>query len=216
MCASSRSRRAVAASMAAMQSSSTNIMMDRLLELETCQPPPMQQRPGRSVVVVAVAQQEAGQLLTGLSQSAHRRLTRTDEIADRLVDLIGHPDRGQFTGAVQPAEVDRVSSVSLDPLARLARDQRWGNHGTVVSHSSKLPLNALAAWSGLITKPQFSSRMRKLHGQSLQGSRRIGDLPMLAHFSPQARFSQRDRYRILVHVKADIGDRLRHDPSPYA
>ena len=37
---------------------------------------------------------------------------------------------------------------------------------------------------------------------------------MLAHFSPQARFGQRDRYRILVHVKADICDRLRHDPSP--
>jgi hypothetical protein len=37
---------------------------------------------------------------------------------------------------------------------------------------------------------------------------------MLAHFSPQAGFGQRDRYCILVHVKADIGDRLRHDPSP--
>jgi hypothetical protein len=31
---------------------------------------------------------------------------------------------------------------------------------------------------------------------------------MLAHFSPQARFGQRNRYRILVHVKADICDRL--------
>jgi hypothetical protein len=27
---------------------------------------------------------------------------------------------------------------------------------------------------------------------------------MLAHFSPQARFGQCHRYRVLVHVKADI------------
>jgi CRP-like cAMP-binding protein len=38
-------------------------VMHRLLELETCQPPSMQLRPGRPMVVIAVAQQEAGQLL---------------------------------------------------------------------------------------------------------------------------------------------------------
>jgi hypothetical protein len=62
-------------------------------------------------------------LLAGLSQSAHRRLTRTDEITDRLVCLIRYPDRCQFTGAVQLGEVGCVSPVSLDPLARLLRDQ---------------------------------------------------------------------------------------------
>jgi hypothetical protein len=39
------------------------------------------------------------------------------------------------------------------------------------------------------------------------------DLPVLAHFSPQARCGQCHRYRILVHVKPDMCDRLRHDPS---
>lgn len=84
------------------------------------------------MVVIAVTQQEAGQLLASLSQSAHRRLTCTDEIADRLVGLIRYPDRCQFTGAVQLGKVDRVSPVSLDPLVRLSRNQRWSNHGTIV------------------------------------------------------------------------------------
>jgi hypothetical protein len=97
--------------------------MHSLLELETCQPPPMQLRSGRPMVVVALAQQEAGQLLAVLSQSAYRRLTRTDEIADRLVGLIRHPDWCQFTGAVQPGKVGRVSPVSFDPLAWLPRNQ---------------------------------------------------------------------------------------------
>jgi len=107
MCVSSRSRHRLDGRDAIFQ----HDVMHRLLELETCQPPSMQLRPGRPMVVIAVAQQEAGQLLASLSQSAHRRLTCTDEIADRLVGLIRYP------------------------------------------HAGKLSLNAVAAWSGLITKP---------------------------------------------------------------
>jgi len=165
------------------------------------------------VVVPAVTQQEAGQLLSRLAQGAHGRLTCTNEITDRLVGLIRNPDRSQFAGAVQLGKVDRIPPVGLDPLAWLSRDQRWRNDGALVSRFGELSLNTVTAWSGFITEPQFSSRRSQLHGQRLQGSRCVGDLPMLAHFSPQARFGQRDRYRILVHVKADIGDRLRHDPS---
>jgi hypothetical protein len=69
----------------------------------------MQLRPGWPMVVMAVARPEAGQLLESLSQSAHRRLTCTDEIADRPVGLIRYPDCCQFTGAVQLGKVDRVS-----------------------------------------------------------------------------------------------------------
>ena len=159
-------------------------MMYRLVELEACQPAPVQLRPGRPVVMAAVAQQEAGQLLTRLAQSAHRRLTCTNEITDRFMGLIGNPDRGQFTGAVQFGEIDRIPPVGLDPLAWLSRDQRWCDDGAFVSRSGELPLDAVATWSGFITEPQFSSRRRQLDNQRLQGSRRIGDLPVLAHFSP--------------------------------
>ena len=166
------------------------------------------------MVVPAVAQQEARQLLSRLAQAAHRRLTCTNEITDRFMGLIRNPDRSQFTGAVQLGKIDRIPPVGLDPLAWLSRDQRWRDDGAFVSRFGELSLNAVTAWSGFITEPQFSSRRSQLHGQRLQGGRRVGDLPMLAHFSPQARFGQRNRYRILVHVKADICDRLRHDPSP--
>src|SRR4051812_38911509 len=99
-------------------------MMHGLLELETCQPPTMQLRPGWPMIVKAMTQQEARQLLTGLAQCAHRRLTRTNKIAHRLVRLIRHPDRRQFTSPVQLSKVDRVSPVGLDSLAWLSRDQR--------------------------------------------------------------------------------------------
>jgi hypothetical protein len=98
--------------------------MHRLLELQSGQPASMDQCPGWPVVVMAVAQQEAAQLLTGLTQAAHRRQTRTQEIADSLMGRIWNPDRGQFTGPVQLGEVGRVPPVSLDPVTGLARDQR--------------------------------------------------------------------------------------------
>ncbi len=107
-------------------------MMRSLLELEACQPPSMQLCPGRPVVVAAVPQQKTGQLLAGLAQSAHRRLPRTDEITDRFVGLIRHPDRGQLTGTALLGKVARVSPVSLDPLARFSRYQRRSDHGAIV------------------------------------------------------------------------------------
>jgi hypothetical protein len=57
-------------------------MMHRLLEFEAGQPAPVHQRPGRSVIVMTVAEQKTGQLLASLTQGAHRRQTRTNEIAD--------------------------------------------------------------------------------------------------------------------------------------
>ena len=80
---------------------------------------------------MAVAQQEAGQLLARLTQGAHRRQTRTHEIADRLMGLIRNPDRGQFTGPVQLGEVDRIPPVGLDPLAGF----RGINDGATTTHS---------------------------------------------------------------------------------
>ncbi len=120
-------------------------MMHGLFELQPGQPAPVHQRPGRAVVVMAVAQQEAGQLLASLTQRAHRRQTRTHEIADRLMGLIRNPDRGQFTGPMQLGEIDRIPPVGLDPLTGLARDQRRSNDDASVPGRAQLPLNAIAA-----------------------------------------------------------------------
>src|SRR6516165_7458243 len=129
-------------------------IMDSLLELETCQPTPVQLRPRWPVIVMPMAQQEAGQLLTRLAQGAHRRLTRTHQVAHRLMRLIRHPDRGQFTGAVQLGKLGRIPPVSLDPLARLPRNQRWGNHNTLVTGRGKLSVDAVAAGAGFLAEAQ--------------------------------------------------------------
>jgi hypothetical protein len=127
-------------------------VMHGLLEAQPGEPAPVHQRPGRAVVVMAVAQQEARQLLASLTQRAHRRQTRTHQIADRLMCRVRHPDRGQFTGPMQLGEVDRIPPVGLDPLTGLARDQRRSDDHAFVSCRAQLSLDAVTARSGFITK----------------------------------------------------------------
>ena len=53
------------------------------------------------MIVMAMAQQKGGQLLTGLTQTADRRKTCAHEIADCLMTRIRNPDRGQLTRPMQ-------------------------------------------------------------------------------------------------------------------
>ena len=67
--------------------------MHRVLKAQAGKPSPVHQRPGRSVVVMTMAQQEAGQLLAGLTKCPHGCQPRPHQIADRLMCLVGNPHR---------------------------------------------------------------------------------------------------------------------------
>jgi len=189
--------------------------MHRLGECEAGQPAPVHQGPGRSVVVMALAQQEAGQLLARLAQSAHRRQARAHEITDRLMGLVGNPNRRQLASAVQPGEVGRIPPVGLDAVTGLAWDQRRSDHDTLMAALAQLTLDAVAARPSPIAETQFATATQP-RSQCPQRSRCVRDLPMLAHFPPLARLGHRDRNRILVNIQADVGNKLFQDPSPYA
>jgi hypothetical protein len=163
---------------------------------------------------MAMAQQKPGQLLADLPQRTHRGLTRTHEIADRLMGLVRDPDRRQFTGAVQLGEVDRIPPIGLDPLTGFARDQRRRDDDAFVIHRRELPLDAIATRSGFVAKPQCAAPTCELGHQCLQGGGGVRDFAILTNFPPLARLGQRHRDRILVHIQPDVGDRMFHDPSP--
>ena len=104
--------------------------------------------------MTAMTQEKARELLTGLTQTADGRKTRAYEIADRLMSLIRNPHSGQFSGAMQLGEVDRIPPVGLDPISRLARDQRRNHDDAIVPGEGQLALNPIAARSGLIAEPK--------------------------------------------------------------
>src|SRR5580698_2248051 len=159
-------------------------VMRRLLESQSGHPATMHQSPRRPIVVTAMMQEKARELLTGLAQTADRRKTCAYEIADRLMSRIRNPDRGQFTGAMQLGEIDRIPPVGLDPIPRLAWDQRRSNDDATMPSQGQLALNPIAARSGLIAEPKHAPDARQLRRQSLHCRRRVRDLAIRAHITP--------------------------------
>jgi hypothetical protein len=187
-------------------------VMRRLLESQAGYPPTVHQRPRRSMVVMAMAQQERRQLLTGLTETADRRQAGAHEIADRFMSRIRNPDRGQFAGSMQLGQVDRIPTVGLDPISWLARD--WSNDDALMPGERQLTLNSIAARSGLITEQKLPPASRKLRRQRFQRRRRVRDPAVLPNVFAPFCLGKRDCDRVLVNVEADICDRLIQDPSP--
>ena len=69
------------------------------------------------------------------------------------MSLIRNPHRGQFTGAMQLGQVERIPPVGLDPISWLAGDQRRSHDNATMPSQDQLPLNAIAARAGLIAEP---------------------------------------------------------------
>ena len=63
---------------------------------------------------------------------------------------IWDPDRGQLARPVQLRKVDRIPPIRLDPVTRLARDQRRRDNDASVPGRAQLSLNAVAARSRFI------------------------------------------------------------------
>ena len=81
--------------------SSSTMLMRGVFERQSGEPAPVHQGPGRPVIMTAMAQQEAGELLARLPQHAHRRQSRAHQIADRLMGWVRNPHRRQFARSVQ-------------------------------------------------------------------------------------------------------------------
>ena len=85
-------------------------VMRCVFERQSGEPAPVHQGPGRPVIMTAMAQQKAGELLARLPQHAHRRQSRAHQIADRLMGWVWN-----HTGDSSPARCN---------LARLIASRR--------------------------------------------------------------------------------------------
>jgi hypothetical protein len=96
-------------------------------------------------IVPAMPQQKALHVLARLACHAHRRGTRPDQIAHRLVRCIRNPHHRQFPRPMQLRQHHRITTVRLHPVARRHRDERGGHHDAVVPQFHKLAMQAIAA-----------------------------------------------------------------------
>ena len=101
-----------------------------------------------------------------------------------------------------------VATVRLDPISGFNRGQRRCNDQAPHAQAIELPLQDVAAWSGLVTAHYLShSLLQKLLGESPNCPRLVGQLPLQllvpgdeAHNNP-----------LLVDVHSYVGGKLVHD-----
>ena len=129
-------------------------VMRCVFERQSGEPAPVHQGPGRPGY-------NDGHGAAGKPESCWRACRNTRTAASRartrsrIASWAGglrNPHRRQFTRSVQFGQVSRVASVGFDPIARLAPNQRRGDHDALVSGFAQLALNAVTARTGLIAK----------------------------------------------------------------
>jgi hypothetical protein len=81
-----------------------------------------------------------------LVQYPHRRRARLDQVAHRLMGVIGNPHRRQFAGAMECGQRHSVATVRFDPVSRFHRNERRRRHHALVAKGDQLPITAIAAW----------------------------------------------------------------------
>jgi hypothetical protein len=86
------------------------------------------------------------------AQVVHGRLAGPYQVAHGFVRFVGHPDGGQFAGPEQASELLGITPISLDPVARLARDQRGCDDRTLVPQFDQLSMQSVAGRPGLVAK----------------------------------------------------------------
>ena len=93
------------------------------------------------MIVMTVPEQEAGQLLAGVTKAAHGSQTSPDQIPHRLMRAVRNPHWREFACAMEPGQLYRVPAIRLDPIAR-ATGRLGINDGATTTQLCPAP----AAW----------------------------------------------------------------------
>jgi hypothetical protein len=96
-----------------------------------------------------------------------------------------------------------VATIGLHPIARLRWNQRRRNHFAAMAKACELPMNAITARPGLLTKRQRLAGSPKTVAQLADCARIIGNLAQLFQRPRASALSHRDRDPFLVNIQAN-------------
>jgi hypothetical protein len=103
-------------------------------------------------VMAPQPQQKRAELLTFAAQIRRRRLARANQIAHRLVPLVGRPNARQLARPQQSGQAQRVAPIGLHPIAGLSRRHRRRHDHARVPEFLDQPVEAVARRSRLVAE----------------------------------------------------------------
>ena len=178
--------------------------MRRMLEPDRRQPAPIGLRPALLARVnLAMPEHEALQMLARLARDTHGRCPRPNQISHRLMSLVRHPNRCQFARPMEFRQHERIAAVGLHPLASLHRDERGGHDHAVMPEFGEMPVEAIAARTGLIAEVQQTPVGAQLIGKLADMICAVGDRAPVAHFAAASSMRDCHRNRRLVDIQPD-------------
>src|SRR5574337_356847 len=186
-------------------------------QLHAGEPAQVRGRPrGLAGVADAVAQQQRFEAMARAALLAHRVLARTHHVAHRLVDQFGHAHRAQVVRARQAGQRDCVAPISLDPLARCARDRRGRGHLALDAMACEVAPDDESPRTGLVHHVQPPTAADEPAQRLVQRAQVPANLPQVANLALAAGLGNRDLDAVLVHIQPDVQNLHGsfHGPSP--
>jgi hypothetical protein len=83
---------------------------------------------------------------------------RIKSIAHRFIRVVGHVDRAQFAGAMQPREHEAIPPVRFHPIAAPFRHHGGAHDHAVFPALGQVPIDAEAAGAGLVDEVELAVR----------------------------------------------------------
>jgi hypothetical protein len=159
----------------------------------------------------AAAQQHLAQAMATAHQILVSVLAGAAQVAHRLVLGGGRMHFGQKPRAQQLSQLAGIATIGLDPIARLARNQRRSNDNAVGTRFLDPALKRVAAGTRLVAEANLVVPGQALHLPHHAPHRRllVGYRPLQRFRFVRQQHRQLDRY--LVRVHSNEGDTLLHD-----
>jgi hypothetical protein len=116
-------------------------------------PAAMPLRPVLAGRVAAAMAKEKGEQLLPRSHEMHGCIyPGSNQISQRFVCDVRHPDRRYIAGSMEDCQLLRIAPVGLDPLSWLAWNHRRRGHGAAMSQACELAMDSVPATARFIAE----------------------------------------------------------------
>jgi hypothetical protein len=88
----------------------------------------------------AMLQKKLAQSMSRRPKIGSYRFTCSNQIAERLVFLIGNPDSRQFASAVTSRQFQRIQSICLHPVSGFFGNERRSDYFAIHTEANELPI----------------------------------------------------------------------------
>ena len=170
---------------------------------------------GFARINAAVTQQKGHGALPGPALHADGVLSGPGQVPHGFVVGVGHLNRGEFSGPQQPGQGQGVPAVVFQTVAGAPGDQGGGGHQAAMALGRQMPVDLVAARSGLISEAQFGALGLEFPGHLVQGLQVAADPPVKSDLGTRTWLGNGHIHGHFMDIQPHIKYALSHGLPPW-